>query len=71
MSAGLPEKTGLEKMVRPVSHCRGVGKKDLVHNSGTPKIEVDPKSYEANADGKLITYERESMLPLTQRYFLF
>jgi urease subunit alpha len=71
MTAGLPEKIGLKKMVRPVSHCRGVGKKDLVHNSGTSNIEVDPKSYEVNEGSKLITYERESMLPLTQRYFLF
>ena len=71
MTAGLPAKLGLKKMVRPVSHCRRIGKKDMVHNSATPNIEVDPETYEVRVDGKIITCEPASVLPLAQRYFLF
>jgi urease subunit alpha len=71
MTAGLPAKLGLRKMVRPVSHCRRIGKKDMVHNSATPNIEVDPETYEVRVDGKMITCEPASVLPLAQRYFLF
>jgi urease subunit alpha len=71
MTAGVPAKLGLKKMVRPVSRCRCIGKKDMVHNSATPNIEVDPETYEVRADGKLITCEPASVLPLAQRYFLF
>jgi urease subunit alpha len=71
MTAGLPEKLSLKKMVRPVSRCRRIGKKDMVHNNATPNIEVDPETYEVRVDGKLITCEPASALPLAQRYFLF
>jgi urease subunit alpha len=71
VTAGLPAKLRLKKMVRPVSHCRRIGKKDMVHNSATPNIEVDPETYEVRVDGKIITCEPASVLPLAQRYFLF
>jgi len=71
VTAGLPAKLGLKKMVRPVSKCRRIGKKDMVHNSSTPNIEVDPETYEVRVDGKTITCEPASALPLAQRYFLF
>jgi urease subunit alpha len=71
ITAGLPSKVGLKKMVRPVSRCRRIGKKDMVHNSATPNIEVDPETYEVRVDDKLITCEPASVLPLAQRYFLF
>jgi urease subunit alpha len=71
MTAGLPAKLGLKKMVRPVSHCRRIEKKDMVHNSATPNIEVDPETYEVRVDGKVITCEPANVLPLAQRYFLF
>jgi urease subunit alpha len=71
MTAGLPAKLGLKKMVRPVSKCRRIGKKDMVHNSATPNIEVDPETYEVRVDGKIITCEPANVLPLAQRYFLF
>jgi urease subunit alpha len=71
MTTGLPAKLGLKKMVRPVSKCRRIGKKDMVHNSATPNIEVDPETYEVRVDGRMITCEPASVLPLAQRYFLF
>ena len=71
ISAGLPAKLGLKKIVRPVSNCRRIGKKDMWHNSATPNIEVDPETYEVRVDGKVITCEPATVLPLAQRYFLF
>jgi urease subunit alpha len=62
---------GLQKMVLPVKNCRNIGKKDLIHNSSTPNITVNPETYEVAVDGKVITCEPATVLPLAQRYFLF
>jgi urease subunit alpha len=40
-------------------------------NGATPKISVDAETYEVRADGELLVCEAASMLPMTQRYFLF
>jgi urease subunit alpha len=71
--ASLPymETLGLRKRLVPVQNCRKIGKADMIHNSFTPKIEVDPETYEVHADGQLLTCEPASVLPLAQRYFLF
>jgi len=54
-----------------VKSCRAIGKRHMIHNSATPKIEVDPETYEVRADGELLTCEPAQVLPLAQRYFLF
>jgi urease subunit alpha len=54
-----------------VKNTRLIGKSDMVHNSGTPKIEVDAQTYEVRADGVLLTCEAATKLPMAQRYFLF
>ena len=59
------------KHVAPVRNCRSIGKKDMIHNNATPKIEVDPETYEVRVDGTAITCEPAAVLPLAQRYFLF
>ncbi len=71
--ASLPyvETLGLKKRLVPVQDCRQIGKVDMIHNSATPHIEVDPETYEVRADGELLTCEPASVLPLAQRYFLF
>ncbi len=61
----------LQKMLAPVSGCRKVTKKDMVHNNATPKIEVDAETYDVKIDGEIITCEPADKLPLAQRYFLF
>jgi urease subunit alpha len=68
---GLAHKLGLQRIISPVSNCRSIGKKDMIHNHATPQIEVDPETYEVRVDGQLITCEPASVLPLAQRYFLF
>jgi len=54
-----------------VRGCRTLTKKDLVLNDATPRIEVNPETYEVRADGELLTCEPADVLPLAQRYFLF
>jgi urease subunit alpha len=68
---GLHEKLGLRKLTAPVKNCRSIGKKDMIHNSATPTLEVDPETYEVRADGDLLTCEPAKELPMAQRYFLF
>ncbi len=62
---------GLKKPLMAVKNCRGIGKKDMVHNSYTPKIDVDPENYLVRADGELLMCEPATVLPMAQRYFLF
>ncbi len=62
---------GLERPLEAVKGTRKVGKKDMVHNSWQPNIEVDPETYEVRADGELLACEPAKVLPMAQRYFLF
>ena len=62
---------GLQKIILPVKNCRNISKKDLIHNGATPQIDVNPENYEVKVDGKVITCEPVSVVPLAQRYFLF
>jgi urease subunit alpha len=43
----------------------------MIHNDATPRIDVDPESYEVRVDGQVISCEPAKVLPLAQRYFLF
>src|SRR5438132_1564133 len=67
----VPERYGLQRPVIAVEHCRGIGKADLPNNTATPEIKVDPDTYRVWADGKLLTCEPATVLPMAQRYFLF
>ena len=71
LNAGIAERLGLKKKIAPTRNCRRIGKKDMVHNSATPKIQVDPETYEVRVDGVPISCEPAHVLPLAQRYFLF
>jgi urease subunit alpha len=62
---------GIAKATIAVENCRNIGKADMIHNSATPNIEVDPETYEVRADGELLTCEPAAELPMAQRYFLF
>ncbi|WP_297770198.1 urease subunit alpha [uncultured Roseovarius sp.] len=68
---GIGAALGLAKETAAVSNTRTLTKRDMIHNSLTPKVEVDPETYEVRADGELLTCEPASELPLAQRYFLF
>jgi urease subunit alpha len=71
LAAGIPARLGLRKRAVAVENCRTIAKRDMVLNNATPRLEVDPETYEVRADGELLTCEPLSELPLAQRYFLF
>ena len=71
IEAGVPARLGLRRRVVAVERCRLVSKADMVLNNATPRLEVDPETYEVRSDGELLTCEPVSELPLAQRYFLF
>jgi len=71
IEGGVPERLGLRRRTEAVRNTRSIGKRDMVHNAGTPVIEVDPQTYEVRADGVLLTCEPASELPMARRYFLF
>jgi urease subunit alpha len=62
---------GLKKTLVPVFGCRSVTKADMVHNSATPRIEVDPETCAVRADGTVLSCDPVTALPMSQRYFMF
>jgi len=71
MDLGIASLYGLKKRVEAVKGTRKIGKKDMKFNDVTPKMHVDPESYEVLADGEACTCEPAAELPLTQSHFLF
>ena len=69
--AGIGSKLGLAKQTVAVENTRNIGKSNLIHNTATPHMEVNPETYEVRADGELLTCEPATELPMAQRYFLF
>jgi len=62
---------GLAKQLVPIANTRRIGKESMILNGATPHMEVHPETYEVRADGRLLTCEPASVLPLAQRYFLY
>ena len=71
LNAGIGGRYGLHKTLSAVKNIRGMGKRDMIHNSLAPHMEVDAQTYAVRANGMLLTCEPASSLPMTQRYFLF
>ena len=69
---GIGARLGLTRPLLAVGNTRGgISKKDMVHNTYLPKIEVNAETYEVRADGQLLVCEPATSLPMAQRYFLF
>jgi urease subunit alpha len=62
---------GLAKRLLPVSNTRKIGKHSMLLNNATPRMEVNPETYEVRADGRLLTCEPAKVLPMAQRYFMY
>ncbi len=71
LAAGIGTRLGLAKTLEAVKGIRSLSKADMVLNGDTPKMSVDPETYEVRADGMLLTCEPATSLPMAQRYFLF
>lgn len=61
----------LKKSLVAVRNTRNISKSSMIHNTLQPNIEVDPQNYHVFADGKLLTCEPATVLPMAQRYYLF
>jgi urease subunit alpha len=70
-SKGIAAGYGLSKRIEAVRGCRQIGKKDMKWNDATPRITVDPETYEVTADGEALVCAPAKVLPLAQRYSLF
>ncbi len=71
LAAGIGDRYGLAKPLAAVRGCRDVTKAQMIHNDYQPAISVDPETYQVVADGRLLTCEPATELPMAQRYFLF
>ncbi|GJJ01402.1 urease subunit alpha 2 [Duganella rhizosphaerae] len=69
--AGIGDRLKLNKTLIVAKNMRALRKSDMIHNGATPKMSVDPETYEVRADGELLVCEAAATLPMAQRYFLF
>ncbi|HVI61170.1 MAG TPA: urease subunit alpha [Bradyrhizobium sp.] len=68
-AAGVKERLGLRRQVMPVRNTRKIGKRDMVCNAATPKIEVSPETFAVTVDGKHATVPPLKTVSLNQKYF--
>jgi urease subunit alpha len=68
---GIGDKLKLNKTLIVARNMRALRKSDMIHNGLTPKMDVNPETYEVRADGELLVCEAATELPMAQRYFLF
>jgi urease subunit alpha len=68
---GIGDALKLSKTLIPIRNVRTLRKSDMIHNGLTPKMEVNPETYEVRANGELLVCEPAKVLPMAQRYFLF
>jgi urease subunit alpha len=61
----------LEKRIRPVRGCRGLGKADMKLNDALPAMKIDPETYEVFADGQLLRSVPATRVALSRLYSLF
>ena len=64
------EMLGLSKKLLPATNTRKIGKHSMVLNSATPRMEINPETYEVRADGRL-RREPAKVLPMAQLYFMY
>ncbi|MBS3926955.1 MAG: urease subunit alpha [Nitrosarchaeum sp.] len=71
LDLGLASKIKISKKLVPVKNCRNIGKKDMIYNNLTPKIEINPETYEVKVDGKITTVNPANEVSLARLYNLF
>ena len=67
--AGVKEKLGLQSIIYPVHGTRQLGKANMVRNTATPYIEVNPETFEVTVDGYRAYVPPAKELPLAQLYW--
>ena len=71
LEAGLASKIDAGRPLVAVEGCRSVGKKDMVRNSLTPKIEINPETYRVTVDGRVAEAEPAERVSLGRLYNLY
>lgn len=66
---GVKEKYGLKSNVYAVKGVRQLSKADMIRNTATPHIEVDPETFYVTVDGVLAYVPPAKELPLAQLYW--
>lgn len=67
--AGIKERLGLDSIIYPVHGVRQLKKNDMVRNTATPRIEVNPETFEVTVDGYKAYVAPANKLPLSQLYW--
>ncbi|MEV5824134.1 urease subunit alpha [Spirillospora sp. NPDC052242] len=70
IAEGVPERLGLERLIRPVRQCRTVDKRHMLRNSTLAEIAVDPETYRVTVDGEPASIEPATSLPLNRLFFI-
>ncbi|MBQ8224197.1 MAG: urease subunit alpha [Bacteroides sp.] len=65
----IKSRLGLQRMVYPVSRTRQLTKRDMLRNSATPKIDVNPETFEVLIDGASAYIEPAKDFAWGQLYF--
>ncbi|MFD4323450.1 urease subunit alpha [Nocardioides sp. NPDC058538] len=71
LDAGLADHLGLRRRLVGIEPTREIGKAQMVNNSATPEIRVEPETFRIHVDGELIEPAPATELPLTQLYSMF
>ncbi|CAM2864747.1 urease subunit alpha [Prescottella defluvii] len=69
LDSGIKERLGLDRQVMAVKGTRTITKRDLIRNTATPRIEVDPETFAVKADGVHAYVEPAESIRLNQLYF--
>lgn len=69
--SNLSNELKLNRRLLACRNTREITKSDMLLNSATPEISVNPETYEVLADGELLSCEPATELPLAQLYSLF
>jgi urease subunit alpha len=59
-----------QKQMVQIRNVRGLSKRDMLHNDAMPQIDVDPRTFQVFADGKLLQCEPAKRVPLNRKYLL-
>jgi urease subunit alpha len=68
VDAGVAGRYGIQKDLVAVKGTRTITKRDMVRNSATPRIEVDPETFAVKADGVHATVEPATSISHNQLY---
>jgi urease subunit alpha len=69
LEAGLPERLA-DRQLEAVRGCRTVGKAQMVRNSATPDIDIDPETYRVTVDGRPATVAAADEVAMAQLYYI-